>query len=114
MASPSSCPFRPLPSSSPTEARTWIVDITHYEDILDPTLDVPGPARRLGAFFGTIVAAATAWPFPDQPRTTGVRCRRRPNRKPCPGLLSNGLSPGEHEMPSPTITRVAQSIPIIS
>ena len=66
---------------------TWITDITHYEDILDPTLDVPRPVRRLGEFFGTIVGATTAWPFPDQPRTTGLRCRRRPNRKPCPGLL---------------------------
>ena len=60
---------------------TWIVDITHYGDILDPELDIPGPARRLGEFFGTIVGATTAWPFPDQPRTTGLRCRRRPNRR---------------------------------
>ena len=39
---------------------TWIVDITHYEDILDPALDVPGTARRLGEYFGTIVGAAQA------------------------------------------------------
>jgi len=66
---------------------TWIVDITHYEDILDPTLDIPESARRLGMFFGTIVQAATAWPFPDIPTQSVLRCRRRPGRKPCPGFL---------------------------
>lgn len=74
---------------------TWIVDITHYGDPLDPALDIPEPARRLREFFGTIVGATTAWPFPDQSRTTGLRCRRRPNRKPCSGLLRVILVEGE-------------------
>lgn len=39
---------------------TWVVDITCFGDVLDPTIDIPEPARRLGKFFGTIVSAATA------------------------------------------------------
>ena len=66
---------------------TWIVDVTDFGDPRDPTVDIPDRARFLGEFFGAIVAAATAWPFPDTARTTALRCRRRPDRKPCPGLL---------------------------
>lgn len=60
---------------------TWIVDITHFGDPRDPSLDIPEGARRMGQFFGTIVSAATAWPFPNVARTTALRCRRRPGRR---------------------------------
>ena len=47
---------------------------------------LPGPARRLAEHVGAIVTSVA-----DQPRevvaVTGVRCRRRPRRRSCPGEI---------------------------
>jgi len=71
-------------------ADTWITDLTHFleDGRLPPQL--PGPARRLAEHLGTIVAAVTGVE-PDDP--LGVRCRRRPGRRPCPGEIEGYIEP---------------------
>jgi hypothetical protein len=46
--------------------------------------DLPGPAYRLANFLGSIVEAVTSSKDQNLP-SIGIRCRRRPRRKPCPG-----------------------------
>ncbi len=45
---------------------------------------MPARARRLAEYFGSVVAAVTSVEL-DEP--LGVKCRRRPGRKPCPGSI---------------------------
>ena len=61
---------------------TWITKLEHYlnEDGEFPA-DLGGPAQSLARFFAEIVSATT------EARRSAVRCRRRPNRKPCPGVI---------------------------
>lgn len=67
---------------------TWITDLTHYLDALDPSLDVPTSARRIATFFGNIASAATAMGMQaGDTRFPVLPCRRKPSRKPCPGYL---------------------------
>lgn len=62
--------------------------MTHFLDILDPTLDVPPAARRIADYFGRIVGSGTIRPLrPAVWRETALACRRRPGRKPCAGHL---------------------------
>lgn len=42
----------------------------------------PGPARRIGDFLGAITVAVLRGAS-----DTGVRCRKRPERRPCPGTI---------------------------
>jgi hypothetical protein len=65
---------------------TWITDMRHVLDVLEPEVDVPGPARRLAEYFGRIVEAATSKP-PMQRVDTEIGCRRRPRRRPCIGHI---------------------------
>jgi hypothetical protein len=65
-------------------ANSWIVDIRHF---MAPTgafaPELPNRARILAEYCGEIVAQATNY---DEPTT--IRCRRRPQRRACNGLLS--------------------------
>ncbi len=66
---------------------TWITNMQHFLDTdgLIPD-DLPGPAYRLSNFLGSIVQAVTS--RKDQNLTSiGIRCRRKPRRKPCPGEI---------------------------
>lgn len=65
---------------------TWITDMQHFTAVLDPSADLPGPARHLGEYLGRIVQAATAW-YVDQPLPSLIQCRRRPGRQRCPGRV---------------------------
>ena len=66
---------------------TWVTDFTHF---LDETggfpPGIPGPARRLGEYLGSIVVAATA-PHPRGSQKPQIQCRRRPARRPCSGIV---------------------------
>lgn len=66
---------------------TWVTDLTHF---LDETggfpANIPGPARRLGEYLASIVAAATAADGPGR-QSTAIQCRRRPGHCPCPGVV---------------------------
>ncbi len=63
---------------------TWITDLTHFLEDGRPHPQLPGPALKLAAHLGAIVVAVTSTDL-DSP--LGVRCRRRPGRKPCPGQI---------------------------
>ena len=65
---------------------TWITDLTHFLDEDGNLADIPGPAFRLAEYFTAMVAMASH-PDPDIPSSFRVRCRRRPGRKPCAGLI---------------------------
>ena len=70
---------------------TWIVDITHYLDARGAIVAAPTPARRLAEHFAAIVGAATS--DPQRAATaSGVRCRRRPGRRPCPGEIRASIT----------------------
>jgi len=66
---------------------TWVTDLTHF---LDETggfpPNIPGPARRLGEYLASIVAAATT-EHGSRDQSTVIQCRRRPGRRPCPGVI---------------------------
>ena len=63
---------------------TWIVDMTHYEGI--PSDMSQSPVGRIAAYFGSIVAAASASPVGVW-IDAAIWCRRRPGRRPCPGHI---------------------------
>ena len=69
---------------------TLVTDLSHFlqDGRLHPAL--PGPARKLVDYLGAIVTAVTS-AEPDEP--LGVRCRRRPARKPCPGDVEGFIEP---------------------
>lgn len=63
---------------------TLITNLTHFLDERGRIAPPSGPARRLADFLTHIVATVTH--DPDGPLAP-IRCRRRPGRKPCPGIL---------------------------
>lgn len=67
---------------------TWITELTHFLDEAGSIADMPRPARLLAEFLARIVMSATlaAAGRGDRGRPS---CRRRPNRKPCPGKIEN-------------------------
>lgn len=80
---------RPI-TASKAMPDTWVTDLTDYleDGRLHPEL--AGIARRLAAYFCSIVFAITSTE-PDDP--LGVRCRRRPSRRPCPGPIEGFVAP---------------------
>ena len=72
-------------------ANSTTTDMTHLPNPRDPSvaLDVPARGRSTVKFLGSIVEAVTAaWETPLDFHGTMVRCRRRPNRKPCTGHIN--------------------------
>lgn len=60
-----------------------ITDLRHFLDERGCIAPREGPALRLAEFLTSIVASITNVEGPMVP----VGCRRRPGRKPCPGVL---------------------------
>jgi hypothetical protein len=69
----------------------WVVDLRHYLAPSGAIAEMPAPARRLAEYFASIVVDATS-NLDDSP---SVRCRRRPRRRPCPGVLEAFPDPEE-------------------
>jgi hypothetical protein len=69
---------------------TWITDLTHFLDEDGDIAPISGPAWRLAEYFTSIVVMAS---HPDLivPPRYRVRCRRRPGRKPCRGMVESDL-----------------------
>ena len=63
-------------------ADTWVTDITHFLDEEGEIISEPTKARKLGEYLAAIIVMAS-FPDPEYPSDYRVRCRRRPNRKPC-------------------------------
>jgi hypothetical protein len=66
--------------------RTYVTDLTHFDGIDDPDLEIPGPARRIGLYFRAITEQASSAP-PETVAKTAVACRARPGRRVCPGRI---------------------------
>lgn len=63
----------------------YVTDLRHFEGIeLDPL--APGPTLAFASYLRRIVRAATASSVPGA-HPTALACRRRPQRRPCPGHL---------------------------
>jgi len=78
-------------------ANTWITDITHFLDGHGGLPEeLPGPARNIANHLGRIVVAATV-PRSPSGEPVQVRCRRRPGRRPCPGVIDHVIEPGGEE-----------------
>lgn len=63
-------------------ADTWITDISHFLDEEGEIIPGPPRARKLAEYLTAIIVMAS-FPEPEYPPEYLVRCRRRPNRKPC-------------------------------
>ena len=61
---------------------TWITDLTHFLDEEGNIISKPSQAKALAEYMAAIVSMAS-FPDPEYPPEYIVRCRRRPNRKPC-------------------------------
>jgi hypothetical protein len=72
-----------------------ITNLRHFLDERGCIAPTQGRARRLAEFLTSIVAAETH--NLDEP-SLPIRCRRRPGRKPCPGILQTHFG-GEFEEP---------------
>ncbi|MGP8113754.1 MAG: hypothetical protein ACLQFF_07750 [Steroidobacteraceae bacterium] len=62
---------------------TWIVDLGHFLGPNGALAPLSGRGLRLAEYWTQIVSQATNY---DEPTT--LRCRRRPGRRPCTGLLT--------------------------
>jgi hypothetical protein len=71
---------------------TWIPSLAHILDESGAIAAPKGPARKLAEHIVAIVAMASR-PEIDPPPEYRVRCRRRPGRKPCLGMINVNLDP---------------------
>jgi hypothetical protein len=73
---------------------TWIIDLEDLSGLRDPLVvpTIPNQARRIGEYVGSIVESATAGWDHGMPAATAVKCRRRPGRRPCGGIVRVVLS----------------------
>jgi len=74
--------------------------ITNLEHFLTPDGSIgpkDGPARRLADYLTKIVVAETV-SLQTQSETMVVRCRRRPNRKPCTGVIQTDIDPETNQI----------------
>lgn len=73
-----------MPNEGVREATAlYVTYMPHYLDERGLPV-VGGPVGRFAAYLGSIVAAASQHPE-EAPVPTGLPCRRRPGRTPCPG-----------------------------
>ena len=73
-------------------ARTFVVDLTHWLTEDGAIAAMPPPAQRLAEYMGKIVADATGF-LTEQYCEQGVKCRCRPGRKPCTGIIETDFEP---------------------
>jgi hypothetical protein len=66
---------------------TWVTDMRHFPPPDEVLPESYAPARRLAAYLGSIVSAASVAPS-SEVVDTALRCRRRPGRRPCPGYIT--------------------------
>ena len=71
---------------------TWITSLEHILDESGAIAAPKGPGRKLAEHIVAIVAMASR-PEMVPPPEYRVRCRRRPGRKPCPGMINVNLEP---------------------
>jgi hypothetical protein len=78
-------------------ADTWVIDMSHYDFPEEKASEIPRAAIRLAEYFASIVEA-TVYYASMVGGPIGVRCRRRPGRKSCPGVIHSELHPNRNEL----------------
>ena len=76
---------------------TWITDMTHYDYSEEEEHAIPNPAKRLAGYLASIIQGTVKRTASDGDYA-GVRCRRRPGRKPCLGSIRSELHPNGNEL----------------
>jgi hypothetical protein len=71
---------------------TWITDLRHFLDENGQIAPQKGPARRLAEYITAIIVMASG-PELVIPPEHAIQCRRRPGRKPCPGVIQVDIDP---------------------
>ena len=72
--------------------KTFVVDLTHWLTEDGAIAPMPRAAQRLAGYMGMIVADATGF-LTEQFCEQGVKCRCRPGRKPCTGIIETDFEP---------------------
>jgi hypothetical protein len=75
---------------------TWVINMAHYDYPEEEAHHLPREAVRLATYFASIVERTVGRPAPGG--STGVRCRRRPGRVPCSGVVQSELRPNGGEL----------------
>jgi len=75
---------------------TWVVDMSHWDYPDDEANRFPARTLKFWGHFGSIVEA-TVGKSPFRP-STGIRCRRRPGKIPCLGVIESELNPEGNEL----------------
>jgi hypothetical protein len=75
---------------------TWVVDMSHWDYPDDEAHRFPARTLKFWGYFGSIVEA-TVGKSPFR-LSTGIRCRRRPGKIPCRGVIESELNPGGNEL----------------
>jgi hypothetical protein len=70
----------------------WVTDLTHFLTKDGDIGPKSGAARKLAEYLTRIVVDAMTEPW-EEPRSTRVRCRRRPRRRPCAGVIGTDINP---------------------
>ena len=76
---------------------TWIIDMSHYDFPEEITNEIPKEAKRMAEYFASIVEG-TVRNASLVGGAIGVRCRRRPGRKPCTGMIQAELHQNRNEL----------------
>jgi hypothetical protein len=76
---------------------TWIVSLEYFLDESGAIIQFKGPARKLAEHLVAIVAMATK-PEISPAQEYQVRCRRRPGRKPCSGIIEAAFDPEDEKI----------------
>lgn len=77
-----------------------ITDLAHFLDKRGRIAPVSGPARRLADHLVAIVVMATTAFFnPPDGAPGSVRCRKRPNRRPCAGYVDCDMGIADLDAP---------------
>jgi len=71
-------------------ADTWVTDMNHFLDDDGLIAASSEPARRLAEHLARIIVDATTLDF-SRERRTAPKCRRRPKRKPCQGIIETDV-----------------------
>ena len=69
-----------IPGRGGTLPDTWISDLRHGLELLDPSSVAPASARRFWQYLARITLAGSAW-YVDTELKTTIRRRRRPQRR---------------------------------
>jgi hypothetical protein len=71
---------------------TWITDLSDFLDEAGDIISQPSKAKTLAEYYSSIVFMVS-YPDPEYPAEYSVKCRKRPNRKPCLGKIFGFINP---------------------